>query len=144
MYQKKRKLDSKGKYVPSGKGHSGPRTSARMRGFGQRRGCQCGFFVKQLYLEPSIAEITYHQMQHVNLTGYFCHGATKTGHKSRFSSHLSPHVREFIMEHLRLGLSIPQIMAKYRNDFWKCVKEGRSSLGTSSFLTKTSVTSLAA
>ena len=124
MYHKKQKLDSKGKFVPNGKGHSGPRTSAQMRGFGQRRGCQCRFFVKRLYLEPSIAEITYHQMQHVNLEGYFCHGATKTGHKSRFSSHLSPHVREFIMEHLWLGLSIPQIMAKHRKRFLEVCERG--------------------
>jgi hypothetical protein len=124
MYHKKRKLDSKGKFVPNGKGHSGPRTSARMRGFGQRRGCQCGFLVKRLYLDPSIAEVTYHQMQHVNLKGCFCHGVTKTGQKSRFSSHLSPQVREFIMEHLRLGLSIPQIMAKHRKRFLETCERG--------------------
>ena len=124
MYQKKRKLDFKRKYVPNGKGHSGPRTSARMRGFGQRRGCQCGFRVKRLYLEPSIAEITYHQMHHVNLEGRFRHGAIKTGHKSIFSSHLTPHVREFIMEHLRLGLSVPQIMANHRKQFLEVCERG--------------------
>ena len=117
MYHKKRKLDAEGKFVPNGKGHTCPRTSARMRGSGQRRGCQCNFVVKRLYLEPSVAEITYHQMKHVNLKGFFCHGVTKAGHKSRFSSHLSLEVREFIMTHLRLGLSIPQIMAKHRKRF---------------------------
>ena len=81
MYQKKQKLNSKGKYVPDGKGHLGPHTSARMQRFGQQRGCQCDFVVKQLYLEPSVAKITYHQVQHVNLKGYFYHGATKTSHK---------------------------------------------------------------
>jgi hypothetical protein len=30
MYKKKRKLDAKDKYVPNGKGHTGPRTSARI------------------------------------------------------------------------------------------------------------------
>ena len=60
MYKKKQKLDVKGKYIPNGKGHTCPRTSARMRGSGKRRGCQCGFVVKQLYLEPSVAEIPYH------------------------------------------------------------------------------------
>ena len=124
MYKKKRKLDMKGKYVPNGKGHTGPRTSARMRGSGQRRGCQCEFVVKQLYLEPSVAEITYHQMEHVNLDGVFCHGSTKIGHKSRFSSHLLVHVREFIMCHLRLGLSIPQIMAKHRKHFMEVCERG--------------------
>jgi hypothetical protein len=124
MYQKKRKLDAKGKYVPNGKGHTGPRTSARMRGSGQRRGCQCNFVVKRLYLEPSIAEITYHEMKHVNLKGFFCHGSTKTGHKSRFSSHLSQEVREFIMTHLHLGLSIPQIMAKHRKRFLEVCESG--------------------
>ena len=124
MYHKKRKLDSKGKFVPNGKGHSGPRISVRMRGFGQRRGCQCGFVVKRLYLEPSVAEIIYHQMQHVNLKGCFCHGATNKGHKSRFSSNLSPQVRAFIMEHLRLGLTVPQIMAKHRKRFLEVCKRG--------------------
>jgi hypothetical protein len=124
MYHMKRKLDAKGKYVPNGKGHTGPRTSARMRGSGQRRGCQCGFVVKRLYLLPAVAEITYHEMKHVNLKGFFCHGATKSGHKSRFSSHLSAHVREFIMSHLRLGLSIPQIMAKHRQRFMEVCERG--------------------
>ena len=117
MYQKKRKLDAKDKYVPNGKSHTGPRTSARMRGLWQRRGCQCGFVVKQLYLEPSVAETMYHRIKHMNLKGFFCHGATKAGHKSRFSNHLLLEVREFIMSHLRLGLSIPQIMAKHRKRF---------------------------
>ena len=124
MYHKKRKLDAKGKYVPNGKGHRGPRTSARMRGSGQRRGCQCSFVVKRLYLELEVAEITYRQMQHVNLKGFFCHGATKAGHKSRFSSYLSEEVREFIMTHLRLGLSIPQIMAKHRKRFLEACERG--------------------
>ena len=124
MLQKKRKLDAKGKFIPSGKGHIGPRTSARLRGSGQRRGCQCGFVVKRLYLDPAVAEVTYHQMQHVNLKGFFCHGATKTGHKSRFSSHLSPQVREFIMSHLRLGLSIPQIMGAHRKRFMEVCTRG--------------------
>ena len=124
MYQKKQKRDLKGKYIPNGKGHTGPRTSAMMRGSGQQRGCQCGFVVKQLYLEPTVAEITYHQMKHVNLSGFFCHGATKTGHKSRFSSHLSPEIREFIMSHLRLGLSIPQIMAAHRQRFMEVCERG--------------------
>ena len=124
MYHKKRKLDAKGKYVPNGKGHRGPRTSARMRGSGQRRGCQCSFVVKRLYLEPEVAEITYRQMQHVNLKGFFCHGATKAGHKSRFSSYLSQEVREFIMTHLRLGLSIPQIMGKHRKRFMEVCERG--------------------
>ena len=124
MYHKKKNLDAKGKYIPNGKGHTGPRTSARMRGSGQRRGCQCGFVVKRLYLQPSVAEISYHEMNHVNLMGFFCHGATKTGHKSRFSSHLSPQVREFIMSHLRLGLSIPQIMGKHRKRFMEVCQRG--------------------
>ena len=124
MYHVKRKLDLKGKFIPNGKGHTGPRTSARMRGSGQRRGCQCSFVVKRLYLQPAVAEITYHQMQHVNLKGVFCHGATKTGHKSRYSSHLSADVREFIMSHLRLGLSIPQIMAKHRKRFMEVCERG--------------------
>jgi hypothetical protein len=63
-------------------------------------------------------------MHHVNSEGIFCHGVTKTGYKSRFSSHLSPHVREFIMTHLRLGLSIPQIMAKHRKRFLEVCERG--------------------
>jgi hypothetical protein len=63
-------------------------------------------------------------MKHVNLKGFFCHGSTKTGHKSRFSSHLSQEVREFIMAHLRLGLSIPQIMAKHRKRFLEVCERG--------------------
>ena len=124
MYHEKRKLDMKGKFVPSGKGHTGPRTSARMRGLGQRRGCQCNFVVKQFYLEPEVAQETYHQMLHVNLSGIFCHGSTKIGHKSRFSSHLSVHVRAFIMCHLRLGLSIPQIMVKHKKRFMEACTRG--------------------
>ena len=71
-----------------------------------------------------MAEISYHEMKHVNLKGVFCHGATKAGHKSRFSSHLSQEVRQFIMSHLRLGLSIPQIMAKHRKRFLEACQRG--------------------
>ena len=63
-------------------------------------------------------------MKHVNLQGFFCHGAMKSGHKSRYCGHLSADVREFIMRHLRLGLSIPQIMGQHRKRFMEVCKRG--------------------
>ena len=55
---------------------------------------------------------------------FFCHGATKTGHKSIFSSHMLLQVQEFIMSHLGLGLSIPHIMAKHMRHFLKVYERG--------------------
>ncbi|KAJ4757345.1 SWIM zinc finger family protein [Rhynchospora pubera] len=38
------------------------------------RGCTCHFTVKRLYAQPSVALIIYHERQHVNKSGFVCHG----------------------------------------------------------------------
>lgn len=72
--------------------------------------------------------------------GCFVHGVVKIGNKSHFSSHVSPKVRDFIMKHLRLGLSIRQIMEKHKKHFMEVCKRGEELSMDYLLVSKTSVT----
>lgn len=104
MCKNKQRLNVKGICIPNGKGHTRYCMSTKMCGSWQQKGCQCGFVVKTFYLKPSVAKATYHSIKYVNLKVFSCHGATKIGHKSRFSSHLSLEVQEFITSQLLMDV----------------------------------------
>jgi hypothetical protein len=51
---------------------------------------------------------------HVNRDGLHVHGDLKMGDRSTFFAHLSKQIKHFVMEQLRLGLTLFHIMAKHR------------------------------
>lgn len=93
MHKTKGKLDATGKLIPNGKGHIGPRMSAKR--FGDQRVNEEAINVgslamKRLYVEPNTARITCMEMKQVNKSYLHCHEVVGKGNKSRFFSHITP------------------------------------------------------
>jgi hypothetical protein len=72
-------LNLKGKQVPSGKGHKGPKISSLKRGDLVKKGCMCSFNVKCFYLQPKVIEIFCTTSKHVNQEKLIVHGTYKLG-----------------------------------------------------------------
>jgi len=68
----------------------------------------------QFYLNPSIGKICYATFQHVNKDGFIVHECVKSGLRLVFYVHVSKETRAFMLEHLKLGLSIYQVMNKHK------------------------------
>jgi hypothetical protein len=73
------KLNFKGKQIPSGKGHKGPKISNLERGDLIKKGCMCSFIVKCFYLQPKVVKICYATSKHVNQQMLIVHGRYKLG-----------------------------------------------------------------
>ncbi len=73
------KLNLKGKQVPNGKGHKGPKISSLKRGDLVKKGCMCSFIVKCFYLQPKVVEVFYTTSKHVNQQRLIVHGRYKLG-----------------------------------------------------------------
>ena len=63
-------------------------------------------------------------MNHVNKNDVLVHNVVKIDNKSCYSSHVSFKVRDCNLSHLRLDLSIPQILAKHKKHFMEVCKKG--------------------
>jgi hypothetical protein len=74
----------------------------------------CSFIVNRIYLQPKVTKICYATNKHVNQQGLIVHGRYKLGEQLAFSSHVLKGMKTFVLEHLRLGLFVSQIMAKHR------------------------------
>lgn len=72
------------------------------------------FIFKQFYLNPSVGDIWYATFQHVIKDGRIVHICVKSGLRSVFFMHVLEETRAFVLEHLRLGLSIYQVMNKHK------------------------------
>jgi len=83
-----------------------------------KKGC-CSFILKRVYLHPIVVEVYYATFEHVNKLGLVVHDNVKSSYMLTFSSHVSKETRSFVLENLRMGLSIYQVMNKHK--FW--VKE---------------------
>jgi hypothetical protein len=109
-----KKLDIDGKIIPSGTSHKGTQDSRKKWGGFIKRGCKVKFTIKTLYLFKHVLELCFIQRNHVNQNGLHLHGDLKMGDKSTFATHLFEQIKDFVMEQLRLGFTVFQIMAKHR------------------------------
>ena len=85
-----------------------------------KRGCQCNFVAKQLYMDSSLCEIQYHGMQHVNSQGQPCHGSSFAGFRHSLGARLSWRTRNWIKSMLGQGFSPAQVMAIHKKEVWEC------------------------
>jgi len=113
MAFKKNKKKNKGIDIAS-QGHKGPRTSMKSQKDSHKKGCSCAFTLKRFYLHPIVVEVSYTTFQHVNKLGLIVHGNVKSSYKSAFLAHVSKETKSFVLENLRLGLSIFQVMNKHK------------------------------
>lgn len=101
---------------PASKPAKGEGSRRQRTALGQsiKRGCQYGFCSKQLYKWPDVTEITLYNDQHLDQDGQPCHGSDdSTSHNTRaaFCPRLSNSMREWVVQQLRMGLTIQKIMS---------------------------------
>jgi hypothetical protein len=75
-----------------------------------------------LYLLPIVLEICYYKMRYINVTRGFCHGNILQGDKVAFVTHVFACVKEFVLDNLRLGLFVSQVLAKHCKNVQKLVQ----------------------
>ena len=55
------------------------KASKLQAGLTSKRGCQCNFVAKQLYMDNTLCEIQYREINHFNKVGQLCHGSSFVG-----------------------------------------------------------------
>ena len=94
-------------------------------GLTSKRGCQCNFVAKQLYMDNTLCEVQYHEINHFNKAGQPCHGSSFAGFRHSLGARLSWRTREWIRSMLGQGFSPAQIMASHKKEVWECAIEKR-------------------
>jgi hypothetical protein len=61
-----------------------------------------------------VSELWFIQKNHVKQNGLHVHGDLNMGDRSAFVAHLPKQYKDFVMEQLRFGLTMFQIMAKHK------------------------------
>jgi hypothetical protein len=113
-------------------GHKGPQTSMKKRGNSHKKGC-CSFIMKRFYLCPTFVEVCYATFEHISKLGIVVHGSVKFGYMPTFSADVSEETRAFVLENLRLGLSIYQVTNKHKSRV-KEIMENNKDLSRDLFL----------
>ena len=65
------------------------RTSRLQAGLSSKWGCQWNFVAKQLYMDNTLCEIQYHEINHFNKAGQTCHGSSFAGFRHLLGARLS-------------------------------------------------------
>jgi hypothetical protein len=99
------------------------RASRLQAGLTSKRGCQCNFVAKQLYMDNTLCEVQYHEINHFNKAGQPCHGSSFAGFRHSLGARLSWRTREWIRSMLGQGFSPAQIMACHKKEVWECAIE---------------------
>lgn len=105
--------DSKPK---EGKGSRRQRTAL---GQSIKRGCKFSFTTKQLYRWPDITDITLYHDQHCDSQGQPCHGTedpTAQNTRAAVAPRISDYIREWVVQHLRMGLTVSKIMSLHNKE----------------------------
>ncbi len=86
------------------------RISKTMVGMSIKRGCQWSFIAKQPYLNPSLYQLIYLNLEHKNKQGEVYHGKVVVGYWHTLGSQLSDSMKAHLMGLLQQGLSSAQVM----------------------------------
>jgi hypothetical protein len=128
-------LDINGKIIPWGISHKGTQDFKKKWDGSIKRGCRVEFTIKTLYLLKHVSKLCFIQQNHVNQDNLHVHGDFTMGDRFAFATHLSQKLKNFVMEQLRLGLIVSQIMAKHRQHV-KNIMLRTCELNRNMFLTK--------
>jgi hypothetical protein len=90
------------------------RDSKKKWGGSIKRTCRAEFTIKTLYLFKHVSKLFFIQQNHVNQDGLHVHGDLNMGDRSTFVSHLLKQIKDFVMEQLRLGFIVSQIIVKHK------------------------------
>ncbi len=80
-----------------------------------------------------VLKLCFIQQNHVNQDDLHVHRDLKMGDRFTFVAHLSQEIEDFVMEQLRLGFTLFQIMTKHRQHV-KIVMLGTCELNRNMFL----------
>jgi hypothetical protein len=133
-----KQLDINGKVIPLEIGHNGTQDSMKKWGAIIKRGCRIEFTIKTLYLLKHVLELCFIQENHVNQNGLHVQGDLKMGDRFAFATHLLEQIDDFMMEQIKFGLTMFQIMAKHRRHV-KNIMLGTCELNRDMFFTKQDV-----
>ena len=123
-----RPMSQDGVVAPAKIGPTRQRRASRVQaGMTSKRGCQCNFVAKQLYMDNTLCEIQYHGMNHFNRQGQPCHGSSFAGFRHSLGARLSWRTRNWIRSMLGQGFSPAQVMAFHKKEVWECAMENRPS-----------------
>ena len=70
-------------------GHVVKRIGKTLVGLSIKRGCQCSFVAKRLYIDNSLCQLIYEHIEHANKSGDPCHGSIVAGFRHALDSNLS-------------------------------------------------------
>ena len=91
-------------------------------GMSMKRGCQCNFVGKQLMVDETLCTISFHCMDHYNREGKPCHYGDFGGQRSGLSGRLSHVTKQWIIDTLRSGKSLAQVMAEHKAEVMRLVE----------------------
>ena len=94
----------------------GNRLARHEGGSSRKRGCLAKFSIKQFYLWPLVAQITYYQVSHTDKYGLPCHGiadSTSVKEKAQHKPWISQDMKLWIEQELARRLKPQQILAEH-------------------------------
>ena len=87
-----------------------------LAGMSIKRGCQCWFVAKRLYIDNSLCQLIYEHIEHANKSGDPCHGSMVAGFHHALGFNLSDEMKLRIEQMHAIGLSPAQIMSQHKQD----------------------------
>ena len=87
-----------------------------LAGMSIKRGCQCWFVAKRLYIDNSLCQLIYEHIEHANKSGDPCHGSMVAGFHHALGFNLSDEMKLRIEQMHAIGLSPAQIMSQPKQD----------------------------
>jgi hypothetical protein len=97
-------------------GHVVKRIGKTLTGMSIKRGCQCSFVAKRLYIDNSLCQLIYEHIEHANKFGDPCHGSMVAGFRHALGSNLSDEMKLRIEQMHAIGLSLAQIMSQHKQE----------------------------
>jgi hypothetical protein len=83
-------------------------------GISIKRGCQCSFVAKHLYIDNSLCHLICEHIEHAHKYGDPCHGSMVVGFRHALGFNLSHEMKLRIEQMHAIGLSPAQIMSQHK------------------------------
>ena len=97
-------------------GHVVKRIGKTLAGMSIKRGCQCSFMAKRLYINNSLCQLIYEHIEHANKSGNPCHGSMVADFRHAFDFNLSDEMKLHIEQMHAIRLSPVQIMSHHNEE----------------------------
>jgi hypothetical protein len=95
--------------------------------------------VKRYYFLPDVAEISYFNMKHVNTAGVVVHDKSTVQHKTRYATHISEEIREFVWNLYLVGVPSVRLHSTHMATIIMLRDEGNLVTSRDCFISKDDV-----